>query len=149
MDIECQFFKLVFETFDELEDLSAFESAEIGALTTFLAALKLATKETESFVTQYDFRIKLEYDFPYGIGLGSSASFNICLAGAVYSAARKIENGTTRDLSDITFEDRAELWKIKELADQGEGVAHKSVSGTNTTIIALGGLIKYCKLQRF
>ena len=144
LSIECQFFKLIFESLDQLSDLSSFESAEKGALTTFLVAFKQVASDTKGFSEKYSFKIKLEYDFPYGIGLGSSASFNIALAAAVTTCGRKVLAGSVKNLSDVTFEDQEELWNIKQLADEGEKVAHKSVSGTNTAVIALGVLIKYC-----
>ena len=144
LDIECLFFKLVFDNYGILEDLSSFENAERGALKTFVSSIKAATKDFEAFVSKYYMKINLKYNFPYGMGLGSSASFNVALAAAVYTVARKLVGESNKDMSDLDFK-FDQKWMIRNIANEGETAAHKTVSGIETTIISLGGIYKYCK----
>ena len=51
-------------------------------------------------------------------------------------------------MTDINFETIEEQWRIRSLADKGEKAAHKSISGTETAVISLGGIYKYCKHMR-
>ena len=59
----------------------------------------------------------------------------------------KLLNDTISDQTDLGFTDTDELWKIKLLSDFGEGFLHKNASGVDTSIVTLGGLIKYVKSQ--
>lgn len=105
-----------------------------------------ATKNPEEFLSKYYFKINLKYDFPYGVGLGSSASFNVALAAAVYTVARKLHEGSYRDMSDIELE-FDQKWEIRNIANEGEAAAHKTICEDETTIISLGGIHKYCKCK--
>jgi len=147
LDIECLFFKLVFEQYEQLEDLSTMNNAERGALTTFIEAVKAGAGDIEKFTNEYYLSIKLKYDFPYGVGLGSSASFNVALGAAAFTVARKLTEGNYKEMTDISFEKEKEQWKIRSFADAGERAAHKTISGTETAVISLGGIYKYCKIH--
>jgi mevalonate kinase len=115
-------------------------------LTTFVSSIKAATKDFEAFVSKYYMKINLKYNFPYGMGLGSSASFNVALAAAVYTVARKLEGESYKDMSDLDFK-FDQKWMIRNIANEGETAAHKTVSGTETTIVSLGGIYRYCKFD--
>ena len=72
--------------------------------------------------------------------MGSSAAFNASLAGTVYTTLSKIVKKTWKDMSDLSFDNKEELWKFKMIADEGEKIIHSSVSGINTTTVALEDL---------
>ena len=135
----------MYEQVEQLDDLSLLEVPEQGALTIFKEAIKLGAGDVKEFTDKYYLSIRLKCDFPHGIGLGSSASFSVALAASVYEVAKKLTKGTYKNLTDITLGSLEEKWKIRTIADKGENIAHKSVSGTKTAIITLGGAYKYCK----
>ena len=148
LDIECKFFKLIFDNFADLKEVEHLDLTQQGAIKTFLVAAELVSEEWEGVdysTFKYGFSIKLKYNFPYGVGLGSSAAFNVSLAGAVYTTLSKIVKKTWRDMSDLSFDNKEELWKFKMIADEGEKIIHSSVSGINTTTVALGGLIRFSR----
>lgn len=81
--------------------------------------------------------LKFENEFPIGSGLGSSASFSVSFSGALYCIFMKTEFESPM-LNEIDYK------RIKELADEGEMIAHgKRASGIDTTTCLLGGAIKY------
>jgi len=74
----------------------------------------------------------LENNFPISSGLGSSASFAVCLGGALYSIFVKKEI------------EESDFVNIKKMGDIGEQIAHgKRASGIDTTACLLGGAIRY------
>lgn len=148
LDIECKFFKLVFDNYVDLKEVDHLSQIEQGAIKTFLVAAEKAIEEAKDVdlnESKYGFSISLKYNFPYGVGLGSSAAFNVALAGAVYTTFRKLAQNTIKDMTDLSFQNPEELWMFKLLADEGEKVAHSTLSGINTVSAALGGLIRYSK----
>lgn len=149
LDIECKFFKLIFDSYQDLKDVEHLDATQRGAIKTFLTAVDLVTAEWEGFdinTFKYGFSIKLKYNFPYGVGLGSSASFNVALGGGVYTTILKIAKKSYRNMTDLSFDNPEDLWKFKLIADEGEKVIHSSVSGINTTTVALGGVIRFSML---
>lgn len=153
LSIECQFFKLEMDSAADMLDHSHMDMPEQVALKAFLHVAGKVLEENNSQLTvddlsaKYAIKMKIEYDFPQGSGLGSSAAFNVVLAGSVYTIFNKLINDTITDQSDLSFQDTDELWKIKLLSDFGEGFLHKNASGVDTSIVTLGGLIKYVKSQ--
>ncbi|CAI2369280.1 unnamed protein product [Moneuplotes crassus] len=145
LDIECKFFKIVLEQYEQLEDISQLETAEIGALTTFIEAVKESGTDLKEFTEKYFITIEMKYAFPSGIGLGSSASYNVALAAAINTVARKLSNGSFKDMTDIAFTDVEDQWRIRTIADIGEKEAHKSISGAESAVISLGGIYKYSR----
>lgn len=145
MDIECKFFKIVLEQYEQLEDISSLETAEIGALTTFMEAVKETGTDLKEFTEKYFITIQMKYAFPSGIGLGSSASYNVALGAAIYTVARKLADGSFKNMTDISFTELEDQWRIRTIADKGEKEAHKSISGAESAVISLGGIYKYCK----
>lgn len=153
LDIECEFFKLELDTYNDMQDIDHLTNPEQVAIKAFIHIINKCLEDIKSTTTidelslKYAIQIKIVYDFPQGSGLGSSASFNVVLAGSVYTVMSKILNNTLEDHSDLTFSKTEELWKIKQIADYGEGFLHKSASGIDTSVVTLGGMISYIKTQ--
>lgn len=153
LDLECQFFKLEYDNAADMQNLEHLTKPEQVATKAFIHVVERSIEDHKSSLTleelsqKYCFKIKIENDFPQGAGLGSSAAFNVVLAGSVYIVVGKIINDTLKDPKDIVYETTEELWKIKRLADYGEGFLHKSPSGIDTSIVTLGGMIRFKKSE--
>jgi mevalonate kinase len=136
-----------------MHDHSHLTMPEQVAIKAFLHVVGQALEENKTTTTlddlstKYAFKLKIDFEFPQGSGLGSSASFNVVLAGAVYTVVNKLLWDSLKDQSDLIFDGEDELWKIKTLADYGEGFLHKNASGVDTSVVTLGGMIRFVKSQ--
>lgn len=145
------FFKLEYDNAKDMHDHSHLTKPEQVATKAVLHVVQKCLEEHESTLTlddlseKYAVKLKIDFDFPQGSGLGSSASFNVVLAGTIYTLFHKVLSNNMHDHSDLTFDSISELWHIKQLADYGEGFLHKSPSGVDTSAVTLGGMIKFVK----
>ncbi|KAJ3324278.1 hypothetical protein HDV06_000317 [Boothiomyces sp. JEL0866] len=81
--------------------------------------------------------ISIRSEIPVGAGLGSSASFCVCIAASLLLLKKEIS-------LEFTEQD---LLKINELAFEGERVLHGSPSGVDNTLATYGGAKIYQKNQ--
>ncbi|KAJ3260124.1 hypothetical protein HK103_001200 [Boothiomyces macroporosus] len=81
--------------------------------------------------------ISIRSEIPVGAGLGSSASFCVCIAASLLILKE-----------DISLEfNELDLKKINDLAFEGERVLHGSPSGVDNTLATYGGAKIYQKNQ--
>ncbi len=81
------------------------------------------------------FRIEIRSEIPVGAGLGSSASFSVCLATLLLLKARKISPHLTDEMKQ----------SINKYAFQAEKVIHGNPSGVDNTLCTFGGAKLYQK----
>nr|XP_020025558.1 mevalonate kinase [Castor canadensis]XP_020025559.1 mevalonate kinase [Castor canadensis] len=81
-------------------------------------------------------------ELPTGAGLGSSASYSVCLAAALLTACEEIPNPLKDgDLVSRWCEEDLEL--INKWAFQGERVIHGNPSGVDNAVSTWGGALRY------
>ncbi|CAD7079746.1 unnamed protein product [Hermetia illucens] len=88
------------------------------------------------------FSIKITSELSVGAGLGSSASFGVCLSAAfiTYSKCRSVG-----DLSlDLSPEDKN---TISNWAFESEKIMHGTPSGVDNTVCTFGSIVKFTKLK--
>lgn len=92
---------------------------------------------TDDIATQgYDFSVRS--NLPVGAGLGSSASYSVCLATALLQL-----NGHLVGLKSAEKKELINLW-----AFQAEKVIHGNPSGIDNTVSTLGGAVMFKKGER-
>jgi mevalonate kinase len=92
---------------------------------------------TDDIATKgYDFSVRST--LPVGAGLGSSASYSVCLATALLQS-----NGY---LSGLEAAEQREL--INQWAFQAEKVIHGNPSGIDNTVSTLGGAVMFKKGEK-
>ena len=89
---------------------------------------------TDDIATQgYDFSVRS--NLPVGAGLGSSASYSVCVATALLKV-----NGHLSGLDAATQRDLVNQW-----AFQAEKVIHGNPSGIDNTVSTFGGAVAFKK----
>jgi mevalonate kinase len=94
------------------------------------AFLKLA-----SLLQVTNLRLTFKTEVPIGAGLGSSASYSVCIAAALLLHSKKINSISEREI-------------INEFAFEAEKVLHGNPSGLDNTIVTYGGFMCYNKQSR-
>jgi mevalonate kinase len=93
----------------------------------------------ETLVRGYDFVVRS--NLPVGAGLGSSASYSVCVATALLqlngylSAGKGLDVAAQRDL-------------VNQWAFQAEKVIHGNPSGIDNTVSTLGGAVMFRKGEK-
>ncbi|KAF9546500.1 hypothetical protein EC957_009714 [Mortierella hygrophila] len=99
-----------------------------------------------SFLTT-DETLALGYDFvvrsnlPVGAGLGSSASYSVCVATALLQLNGYLSSGTGLDVA-------AQQDLVNQWAFQAERVIHGNPSGIDNTVSTLGGAVMFKKGEK-
>lgn len=97
------------------------------------------------------FNIKINSDMSIGAGVGSSASYGVCLSGGFYIYSQ-ILNQKFKDeetFSNFSFAgNQAVLEKISQWAFDSEVLMHEKPSGIDNTICTYGQLIRFVKGQQ-
>ncbi|KAG0294016.1 hypothetical protein BGZ98_001939 [Dissophora globulifera] len=115
-------------------DLAAHRNQSQAAIALLYLHAHLATDET---ATQ-GFDLSVRSNLPVGAGLGSSASYSVCLATALLKM-----NGHLSSLS--TGAEQREL--VNQWAFQAEKVIHGNPSGIDNTVSTLGGAVMFQSLR--
>jgi len=97
--------------------------------------MHLATKENRRSQV-----FTIRSTLPIGAGLGSSASYSVCLATALLYSHQHIAVPTEKEIG------RAEVETINRWAFLGEKILHGSPSGVDNTVSSFGGAICFRKL---
>lgn len=91
------------------------------------------------------FIVKIDSDMSIGAGVGSSASYGVCLAGGFFILSQIINN---KFLENFSFSDHSEiLEKISKWAFDSEVIMHDKPSGIDNTICTYGQLIRFVRGQ--
>uniref|UniRef100_A0A1L8DYL1 Putative mevalonate kinase mvk/erg12 n=1 Tax=Nyssomyia neivai TaxID=330878 RepID=A0A1L8DYL1_9DIPT len=92
-------------------------------------------------------KIDLKTEMSVGAGLGSSASFGVCLAATFYLLARLVKQESYLDdyngLTEMQQHDIKQ--KISSWAFQSEKIMHGNPSGLDNTICTFGNVVKFYK----
>ncbi|PLW31905.1 hypothetical protein PCANC_03251 [Puccinia coronata f. sp. avenae] len=96
--------------------------------------MQLATKENRRSQV-----FTVRSTLPIGAGLGSSASYSVCLASALLYSHQHIAIPTRKEIG------RAEVESINRWAFLGEKILHGSPSGVDNTVSSFGGAICFQK----
>ncbi|XP_044296385.1 mevalonate kinase isoform X2 [Varanus komodoensis] len=81
-------------------------------------------------------------ELPTGAGLGSSAAYSVCLAGALLSACGVIRCPLRDGQSQARWTED-EMSRINSWAFQGEQVIHGNASGVDNAVSTWGGALRY------
>ncbi|KAF9923727.1 hypothetical protein FBU30_006208 [Linnemannia zychae] len=87
----------------------------------------------------YDFAVRS--NLPVGAGLGSSASYSVCVATALLKL-----NGYLESITGLDVEAQRDL--INQWAFQAEKVIHGNPSGIDNTVSTLGGAVMFKKGEK-
>ncbi|KAF9913072.1 Mevalonate kinase [Lobosporangium transversale] len=99
----------------------------------------LSTDEIAS--SGYDFSVRS--DLPVGAGLGSSASYSVCLATALLQLNGHLSSSITAGWTVAEQRDLVNQW-----AFQAEKVIHGNPSGIDNTVSTLGGAVMFKKGEK-
>ncbi|XP_014475947.1 PREDICTED: mevalonate kinase [Dinoponera quadriceps] len=115
----------------------ATTSRQTLSLEVFFYALVLVSYEEQ--VVLKPFRIHLDTCLSINSGLGSSASFSVCLATCFYQWSRLQKGivGTGLGTFDLT--------QISQYAQNCEKIMHNNPSGLDTSICTFGSIVKFQK----
>lgn len=95
---------------------------------------------TDEILTQgYDFVVRS--NLPVGAGLGSSASYSVCVATALLQLNGYLSAGTGMDVA-------AQRDLVNQWAFQAEKVIHGNPSGIDNTVSTLGGAVMFKKGEK-
>ncbi|KAH7058203.1 mevalonate kinase [Linnemannia elongata] len=95
---------------------------------------------TDETLTQgYDFVVRS--NLPVGAGLGSSASYSVCVATALLQLNGYLSAGTGMDVA-------AQRDLVNQWAFQAEKVIHGNPSGIDNTVSTLGGAVMFKKGEK-
>ncbi|XP_026541281.1 mevalonate kinase [Notechis scutatus] len=81
-------------------------------------------------------------ELPTGAGLGSSAAYSVCLAGALLSGCGAISY-PLQEGQEVARWTKEELDVINRLAFKGEQVIHGNPSGVDNAVSTWGGALRY------
>ena len=87
----------------------------------------------------YDFVVRS--NLPVGAGLGSSASYSVCVATALLQLNGYLSAGTGLDVA-------AQRDLVNQWAFQAEKVIHGNPSGIDNTVSTLGGAVMFKKGEK-
>lgn len=96
------------------------------------------------------FNIKVDSDMSIGAGIGSSASYGVCLAAGFFILSQLINNKMdTEHFQSFSFEgNHTILEQISQWAFDSEVIMHEKPSGIDNTICTYGQLIKFTRGQQ-
>lgn len=93
------------------------------------------------------FNVKIDSDMSIGAGVGSSASYGVCLAAGFFLFSQII-NAKLLDLKNFSFTNNDTiLERISQWAFDSEVIMHEKPSGIDNTICTYGKLIKFSRGQ--
>ncbi|KAI1300991.1 hypothetical protein EDD11_005890 [Mortierella claussenii] len=104
-----------------------------------IALLYLHSYLTTDDVATHGYDFSVRSNLPVGAGLGSSASYSVCLATALLQLNGYLKSATT-GLSVAEQRDLVNQW-----AFQAEKVIHGNPSGIDNTVSTLGGAVMFKK----
>lgn len=93
----------------------------------------------ETLAQGYDFVVRS--NLPVGAGLGSSASYSVCVATALLQLNGYLSAGTGLDVA-------AQRDLVNQWAFQAEKVIHGNPSGIDNTVSTLGGAVMFKKGEK-
>lgn len=124
--------------------LSDKEEMALGA-TLYIFNRILKTENISKISEGFD--LKIDSDMSIGAGVGSSASYGVCLAAGFFMYSQTL-NGklNNQQLKDFNFENNATiLERISSWAFDSEVLMHEKPSGIDNTICTYGQLIKFSR----
>uniref|UniRef100_A0A1B0CYD0 Mevalonate kinase n=1 Tax=Phlebotomus papatasi TaxID=29031 RepID=A0A1B0CYD0_PHLPP len=125
-------------------DLDTRELNSLSA-TVYLLVGILIEGQTENL--QKGFTINLKTEMSVGAGLGSSASFGVCLAAAFYFLVRLLEKESfLEDFQNLSETQQHDVkQRISTWAFYSEKIMHGNPSGLDNTICTFGNVVKFYK----
>lgn len=98
------------------------------------------------FSQGYDFSVRS--NLPVGAGLGSSASYSVCLATALLQLNGHLSGARGEDGTVTPMETAEQRELINQWAFQAEKVIHGNPSGIDNTVSTLGGAVMFKKGEK-
>lgn len=127
-----------FDLLDQLTkfvDLGAHTNRSQAAIALLYLHSYLTTDNTAS--QGYDFSVRA--NLPVGAGLGSSASYCVCVATALLQLNGHLSTGLDKE---------AQRDLVNQWAFQAEKVIHGNPSGIDNTVSTLGGAVMFKKGEK-
>lgn len=132
---------LDFEDADERKLSDKEEMAVCATLYIFNRILRAENVKT----VEGGFIVKIDSDMSIGAGVGSSASYGVCLAGGFYAYSqilnKKFDDNFSFNSSPAVLE------RISQWAFDSEVIMHEKPSGIDNTICTYGQLIRFVRGQ--
>lgn len=141
----CKDFILKFVEFGD-KNLDSKEEMAIGS-TLYILNRILRHEKVKTF--KNSFSIKVDSDMSIGAGVGSSASYGVCISAGFFILSQ-ILNGKLDDkkFSEFSFDgNHTILEQISQWAFDSEVIMHEKPSGIDNTICTYGQLIKFIRGQ--
>lgn len=91
------------------------------------------------------FDVLIDSTMSIGAGVGSSASYGVCLAAGFYVYTQILRSKI--DVTNFVLDDQEVLEKISKWAFDSEVIMHEKPSGIDNTICTFGKLIKFSRGQ--
>uniref|UniRef100_A0A182PU81 Mevalonate kinase n=1 Tax=Anopheles epiroticus TaxID=199890 RepID=A0A182PU81_9DIPT len=127
-----------------LEDTSSKERMSLGSTLYIMNRVLRSEGVTTldpSTIGEGGFRLSLYSEMSIGAGLGSSASYGVCLAAGAYQLARILKREATADHPPKLGEDV--LKKIYQWSFDSEIIMHVKPSGIDNEIATNGGMVRF------
>lgn len=123
-------------------NLNEKEEMAVGA-TLYIFNRILRKEKVERIKRSFD--VEIDSDMSIGAGVGSSASYGVCLAAGFFMLTQIIHKKLNRlQWEQFTFDGNTELLeKISQWAFDSEVIMHEKPSGIDNTICTYGKLVKF------
>jgi len=130
----------------EERKLNDKEEMAVGA-TLYIFNRILRCEKIKTIETGFD--VKIDSDMSIGAGVGSSASYGVCLASGFFIYSQILTGKLTNDkLKEFSFNGNdTMLERISQWAFDSEVIMHEKPSGIDNTICTYGQLIKFSRGQ--
>jgi len=126
--------------------LNEKEEMAVGA-TLYIINRILRSENIKSISKGFD--VTIDSDMSIGAGVGSSASYGVCLAAGFFVLSQIIiKKLSDQQLKEFSFDGNSEMFeKISQWAFDSEVIMHEKPSGIDNTICTYGQLIKFSRGQ--
>lgn len=122
------------------------EEMAVGA-TLYIINRILRNEKIKTISTGFD--VTIDSDMSIGAGVGSSASYGVCLAAGFFILSQIINKRLTyQQFKEFSFDNNTNvLERISQWAFDSEVIMHEKPSGIDNTICTYGQLIKFSRGQ--
>lgn len=137
-------FILNYLDFENDEDRKLSDKEEMAVCATLYIFNRILRAEKIK-VVEKGFIVKIDSDMSIGAGVGSSASYGVCLAGGFFMYSQILNNKFDENFK---FNENAAICeKISQWAFDSEIIMHEKPSGIDNTICTYGKLIRFVRGQ--
>ena len=145
-----ELFSTSFDDYNNLLNCETKEELSINLAKIFVNSAKRSgfdesNEKIRLAMEKYCFSINVNFGTPVGAGLGSSATFNVLICGAVFTIFNCLFSEDISTYLNSFSIDKDYLAIVNELGYYGEKLIHGNPSGIDNFITTMGGMVKYSK----